>query len=72
MAAFLESRVGRSIAQTTPYWWWKMHKASKLPVEMPEPAQYHGQSPMFEPDEIEDWYRNYLDAIGEPYEVANT
>jgi hypothetical protein len=49
-----------------------MHKASKLPVEMPEPAQYHGQSPMFEPDEIEDWYRNYLDAIGEPYEVANT
>jgi hypothetical protein len=27
---------------------------------------------MFEPDEIEDWYRNYLDAIGEPYEVANT
>jgi hypothetical protein len=71
MAEHLSERYGRTIATTTPYWWWKMQKASKLPVNMPEPVQIHGQSPMFDPVEIEHWYMDYLDAIGEPYNVVS-
>ncbi len=70
MAAFLSTRFDRTIATTTPYWWWKVNKVGQLPVEMPEPVQTHGQSPMWKPDEIESWYGTYLDAIGEPYNVV--
>lgn len=71
MAEFLTSRTGRTIAETTPYWWWKMQKAAKLPVEMPEPVQNHGQSPMFDAEQIAAWYENYLEAIGEPHNAIN-
>lgn len=67
MAEFLASHYDREIADTTPYWWWKMDKASKLPEKMPEPVQQHGQSPFFDPDEIREWYGRYLLAIDEPY-----
>ncbi len=71
MAKFLSKRYGgRTIADTTPYWWWKMEKAGKLPVKMPKPVQIHGQSPLFDPDETSAWYANYLDAIDEPYDVV--
>ncbi len=72
MAEYLSNRYDRTIATTTPYWWWKMEKAGKLPVNMPKPVQIHGQSPMFDIDEIEDWYMDYLDAIGEPYNVVSS
>ena len=71
MAKYLGKRYGRTIADTTPYWWWKMEKAGKLPVNMPKPVQTHGQSPLFDPDEASVWYANYLDAIDEPYDVVN-
>ena len=70
MAEFLSSHYDRTIAATTPYWWWKMQKASKLPVKMPEPVQNHGQSPLFNPDDIKAWYAEYLDAIDEPYDIV--
>jgi len=66
MADFLATLYDRTIAETTPYWWWKMDKAGELPVKMPEPVQFHGQSPFFDASEINDWYGTYLDAIGEP------
>jgi len=72
MADFLASHYNRTIAPTTPYWWWKMHKAAKLPVKMPEPVQNHGQSPLFDPHEIKVWYGNYLDAIDEPYDIVKS
>ncbi len=70
MATFLGSHYDRKIAATTPYWWWKMEKAGKLPVNMPKPVQVHGQSPFFDPDAIKTWYAEYLDAIDEPYDVV--
>lgn len=70
MAEFLGAHYDRTIAATTPYWWWKMEKAGKLPVNMPKPVQIHGQSPFFDPDAIVAWYAEYLDAIDEPYDVV--
>ena len=70
MASFLGVHYDRTIAATTPYWWWKMQKAGKLPVNMPEPVQIHGQSPLFDPTAIKTWYAEYLDAIDEPYDVV--
>ena len=72
MAEHLAMTYDRTIATTTPYWWWKMEKAGKLPVNMPKPVQIHGQSPMFDTAEISSWYTDYLDAIGEPYNVVST
>lgn len=71
MADFLSKRFDRDIATTTPYWWWKMEKAGKLPVKMPEPVQIHGQSPLFDPDQTAEWYGDYLDAIGEPHNAVH-
>lgn len=70
MAEFLGAHYDRTIAITTPYWWWKMEKAGKLPVNMPKPVQIHGQSPFFDPAVIVTWYAEYLDAIDEPYNVV--
>ena len=70
MAKYLGKRYGRTIADTTPYWWWKMEKAGKLPVNMPKPVQTHGQYPLFDPDEASVWYASYLDAIDEPYDIV--
>ncbi len=70
MADYLSARFDREIADTTPYWWWKTDKGGNLPVKMPEPAQIHGQSPMWIPADIDAWYQEYLEAIGEPYDVV--
>lgn len=47
------------ISSSTPYWWWKQHKAGDLPIALPEPIRFVGRSPVFLWRDIRRWYIVY-------------